>query len=233
MLKPANFAKALEGSIAELRSRASELEADVRPLREALEAVNEELRRLEIAWIRGNIPDDELQRMERDARDRRDRTQARLDALAPGDVAELERTKGLIEAAQMSLEMAKAAQGAHGKFTEAPPTWFTDVLTPPDWPQGKSDDEEIAHGMSYDTFPPIDPTHIGRTLGEALNRLQAQVWTKPGGLELRGLITLTVPPSEPVLAYQMKSARGGSQDAQAFSDPCRNGLPPRGQRTCW
>ena len=44
----------------------------------------------------------------------------------------------------------------------------------------------------------IDPEYIGRTLGETLNQLRAAVWVRPALLELRGIITLTVPPVETV-----------------------------------
>ena len=46
---------------------------------------------MEEAWVRGRIPKEKLGRIERDALDQRESLQSRLDALDPGDIAELKR----------------------------------------------------------------------------------------------------------------------------------------------
>lgn len=129
---------------------------------------------------------------------RRDRVQAQLDALDFGDFEELNETRRLIVAAEKSLEMARTADGGWWSHPEAPPMWFTEVLTSP----GRSSDEPVhmntQEDWAYDTIPPIGPDRIGKTLNEALNRLHGQVWASPGLLELRGTINLTVPPQDGV-----------------------------------
>ncbi|MCI0791278.1 MAG: recombinase zinc beta ribbon domain-containing protein, partial [Chloroflexi bacterium] len=204
MLRPANFAGALEKSIDEMRSVIADLERDTAPLEQARSDVKEELKRIERSWIKGRLPEDELRGMEKDAHARIERLQAQLDAVGTED---LERTRRLIQAAQRSLEMANSAQGGWWSHPEAPPMWFSDVLIPPGWPSGEFVKEEIPAGCTYDTFPPIDPDHIARTLTEALNRLQAEVWASPGQLQQKGTIDLSVPSTDntPVPGVHLKA----------------------------
>ena len=54
MFDPGNFAKALERTISELRSRISDLEKETGPLEKALAVAEQELRRIARAWIRGS-----------------------------------------------------------------------------------------------------------------------------------------------------------------------------------
>lgn len=217
MLKPDNFATALERTIAELRSTIHDLERDVEPLEQALSEVDEELRRIERSWIKGRLPDEELRGMERDAEARRERIQAQLDALGAGDIEELERTRGLIRAAEASHEMARTTGGTWWNHSEAPPMWFTDVLVPQGWPSGEFVEGGGIEEAVYDTFPDLDPRHVSKTLTEALNRLQAEVWARPGELQLKGTIDLKVPSSDdtPIPGHMLKS--GG--DAHALDNP--------------
>ena len=218
MLKPDNFARALERTIKELETRVGDLEKEAAPLERALGEVEEELRKIERAWIRGRLSQEELRGMERDAEARRERTQARLDALDFGDLEELARTRRLIGAAERSLEMASTADEGWWSHPESPPMWFTDVLTPPGWSEDESAHKGALQAGVYDTFPPLDPDYIARTLNEALNRLQAQVWANPGGLEMRGIISLNLPPSEgdgvPFPGVLLKPDKG--HDSQAL-----------------
>ncbi len=96
LYNPANFAKALEVSISELRAKAVDMERDIGPLQKAREEVEEELCRIEEAWIRGRIRPEQLKEMEKDAQERLNHIQARLEALDQGDLAELERTKRIL-----------------------------------------------------------------------------------------------------------------------------------------
>ncbi|MCH9009614.1 MAG: recombinase family protein [Chloroflexi bacterium] len=219
MLKPENFAAALEKAINEMRSNISDLERDTAPLEQALSDVNEELRRIERSWIRGRLPEDELLGLEKDAQARLERLQAQLDAVGTEDLEELERTRGLIRAAERSLEMADSAQDGWWSHPEAPPLWFTDVLVPPGWPSGESVQEELPAGCAYDTFPPIEPDHIAKTLTEALNRLQAEVWAGPGELQLKGTVDLTVPSSGDTCIPGVLFKTKDSQDSHALDNP--------------
>ncbi len=188
MLKPENFAAALEKSIKDMRSKISDLERDTAPLDQALSDVKEELRRIERSWIRGRLIEDELLELEKDAQARLERLQSQLDSIGTEDLEELERTRGLIRAAEKSMEMANTAEGGWWSHPEAPPLWFTDVLIPLGWSSGELVQEELPAGCTYDTFPPIEPDHIARTLTEALNRLQAEVWAGPEELQLKGAL---------------------------------------------
>ena len=186
MLRPDNFARALERSIDELRNRIKDLEREAAPLEKGLADAENELTRIERAWIRGRLSEEELRKLERDAQARSDRIRSQLDALDTGDLQDLEKTRDLIRSAEKSLDLARSAKDNWWSHPEAPPVWFTDVLTPPDWPNGELANDPSPQSLAYDTFPPIDPSHISKTLNEALNRLHAQVYAKPDELEVRG-----------------------------------------------
>jgi hypothetical protein len=192
---PANFAKALEASLADLRRRAAELDGGVGVLRKALADVDGELCRLATDWVRGHIPDDKRLLMERSALERREHFQAQLEALGCDDLAELERTNELLRAAEGALE-ATASPPAddpplslsfgfhHGWFPPLPPGW-----SPKEFLAGSG-----SAWLSYDTLPDaVTPEGVGATLREVLSRLQAEVWARPEGLEVRGLVSLHVP----------------------------------------
>ena len=196
MLRPDNFAAALEKSINEMRTITADLERETAPLEQAFSDVNEELKRIERSWIKGRLPEDELLAMEKDAQGRFERLQAQLDAVGTEDLDELERTRGLIRVAERSLEMAESAHGGWRSHPEALPFWFTHVLIPPGWPSGEFVQEQLPAGCTYDTFPPIEPDHIARTLTEALNRLQAEVWAGPTELQLKGTVNLSLPSTD-------------------------------------
>ena len=157
MLKPENFARGLERTIKELEAKIVDLEREAEPLERALADAEKELQRIERAWIRGRLPEEELRGMEREAEARRDRIQAQLDALDFGDLEELNNTRSLIMAAEKSLEMARTADESLWSHPEAPPMWFTDVLTPPGWSSGEPVHQDMPEGSMYDTIPPIDP----------------------------------------------------------------------------
>ena len=89
--------------------------------------------------------------------------------------------------------MANAVKGGWWSHGVAPPMWFTEVLTPPNWHSGESVQDELSEGEEYDTIPPIDPKHTARTLTEALNRMQAEVLARPGELHLRGTVRVSIP----------------------------------------
>jgi AcrR family transcriptional regulator len=221
MLKPDNFARALERTIAKLSSRVDDLERETGPLEQALNDANEELERVEKAWIRGRLSDDELAELERDAEARRERIQSQLDALGAGDLEDLERTRRLIAAARASLAMAKEAGANWWSHPEAPPMWFPDVLTPPGWPSGDFVDGDTPENSVYDTLPPIDPDHTARTLNEALDRLEAEIWAKPASLEVRGLIKVTVPERNGVPVRQLRKPKEDADSSQALTSPSR------------
>ena len=228
MLNPDSFAKALERTIHELQGKIVDLEREAEPLERALADAEKELQRIERAWIRGRLSEEELHRMEREVEARRDRIQTQLDARDFGDLEELSGTRRLITAAQQTLEMARTVDGGWWSHPEAPPTWFTDVLVPPGWSSGERVHEDTLEEEVYDTFPPIDPDHIGRTLNEALNRLQAQVWASPGVLELRGIIDVTVPPQNGVRIPGVLTKRGNDDGPQPSGTPS-TGSPRTGR----
>ncbi len=228
MLKPDNFARALERTIAELHSRIGDLEREAGPLAQALHDAGEELKRIDRAWIRGRLSDDELVEMERDAEARRERIQSQLDALGAGDLEDLERTRSLIGAAQASLAMAKTAGVNWWSHPEAPPMWFTDVLTPPGWPPGDFLDRGAPETVVYDTFPEVDSSHTARTLKEALDRLQAEIWAKPESLEVRGLINVKVADGDGVPVLQLRKPPDSEEGAQALGTPSTSS--PRTER---
>ena len=204
---PDNLAVALEASIHELRNKAADLSRDVTPLREAREAVETELTRISKVYARGHLSDSEFDDMEREALDRRDRTQARLDAVSPGDLAELERTQRLLHAAENSLELAK--QMADGSVQG--PAY---VLLP----LGLSGGEAVDNTEEFATWEPLpldDPDFVAENLTAVLDRLQGEVTMNRDNLALRGMVAVTVPDG-----VQEKKV---SEYAHAFSDARRKG----------
>ena len=206
LYNPANFAQALEVSISELRAKAVHMERDVGPLQKAREEVEEELCRIEEAWIRGRIRPERLKEMEKDSRERLSHIQMRLEALDQGDLEELERTKRILRGAEVVLEDVQAAQVAD-RWPAGPPlphmfdiafsrkfgfgaNWSPPL--PPNWPSDEGVDEDEDIEKTYDTLPPASPEWIGRTLREIVTKLQAEVWATPDRLEVRGLVPVSV-----------------------------------------
>ncbi len=200
---PDNLAVALEASIHELRINASDLSRDVTPLQEAREAVETELNRLSKVYARGHLSDSEFDDMEREALDRRERIQARLDAVSPGDLAELERTQQLLHAAEYSLELAKQmADGSiHGRVA---------TLLPLDLSGGRAVDN-TEKSVTLIPLPLDDPDFVAGNLKAVLDRLQGEVMMDQDSLALRGLVALTVP-----FSFNEQEPRGC---AQASPDP--------------
>ncbi len=200
---PDNLAVALEASIHELRINASDLSRDVTPLQEAREAVETELNRLSKVYARGHLSDSEFDDMEREALDRRERIQARLDAVSPGDLAELERTQQLLHAAEYSLELAKQmADGSiHGRVA---------TLLPLDLSGGRAVDN-TEKSVTLIPLPLDDPDFVAGNLKAVLDRLQGEVMMDQDSLALRGLVALTVP-----FSFNEQEPRGY---AQASPDP--------------
>ena len=139
--------------------------------------MNDELGRIETAWIRGVLPSSNLDLLERSARERQGHLQAQMDILDPGRVDDLERTRSLLAAATENLELAADPDTPH--------LWFADEfasLLPPEWSKD-----------GHDILLDYAPKWVGDTLRELLTRLQAEVWYGPDGLHVNGIITLPVP----------------------------------------
>ncbi len=153
-----------------------------------------------------------------------------MDAVGTKDLKDLERTRGLIRAAERSLEMADSAQGGWWSHPEAPPMWFTDVLVPQGRPSGESVQEAVPAGCAYDTFPPIEPDHTTKTLTEALNRLQAEVWAGPGELQLEGTVELSVPSLGDTCNPGVLLKTKDSQDSHALDNPSTSSPKNRGPK---
>ena len=176
--RPDNFRAALEVSITELRARLASLEADVAPIRRELDAVNAELGRLELAWVRGILSPDKLDLAQRSAFERKEYLQAKMDILDPGRVYDLERTRSLLDAATENLELAANP--------DTPPGWYADgfaSLLPPEW----------SHPDGHDIILDYSEKWVGDTLRELLTRLQAEVLYSPDGLHVKGIVTVVSP----------------------------------------
>ena len=116
--------------------------------------------------------------------------------------------------------MARSAKNGWWDGGVAPPTWFTDVLVLPEWNDGQPVyTGESTDGEVYDTLPPSDPERDARALTEALNRLHAEVWARPGELELRGTISLKTPTQDSFPLPGDVKKYVGEGDAQALTSP--------------
>ena len=196
---PDNLAVALEASLHDLRTRAKDLSRDITPLQEASEAVDTELSRLSKVYARGHLSDSEYDRMEREALDRRERIQARLEAVSPGNLVELERTQRLLSVVENSLELAK--QMADGSVDGPVVTLL---------PLGLSGSKPVDNTGQFVTLKPLpldDPALVAGDLQAVLDRLHGEVIIGRDDLTLQGLVAMTVPASE--------SEPGGDEYAQA------------------
>ena len=106
---PRNFRAALKVSIIELQARLADLERDVEPVRRELAQVEEELRRLARDWVRSALTEVEVDQLQRSALERREHLEARVEALGPGRIAELERTRAHLAAVEEELAGAESA----------------------------------------------------------------------------------------------------------------------------
>lgn len=200
------------------------MEQDTVPIINALKEVDEELQRIELAWVRGRISEEQLGGLEKEALDRKELLQSRLAALSPGDVSELERTHRLISAAEESLEMAKSS-GDKWNFKEAPPLWLTQALVvPSDSVKKHQTENQLDKGTGslsdvYDTFPDIDPNDTAKTLSTMLDRLEAEVWAEPEQLSVKGSISLKLPSSDAVPYPGHLKTYYNPEDNQAFRNP--------------
>ncbi|MEE8159847.1 MAG: recombinase family protein [Dehalococcoidia bacterium] len=183
---PRNFRAALEVSISELRVRLADLERDVEPVRRELDQVREELSRLARDWVRNALTEGEVEQLQKSALERRERLEARVEALGPGRVAELERTRANLAAVEEELTGAESA-----------PQWWRDyqvwnqilpseVVEVYDSPDPLYDD---LGDLPQEEFMVLAP---GETLAWLLARLQAEVWFGPEGLAIKGLIEMPV-----------------------------------------
>jgi hypothetical protein len=130
---------------------------------------------------------------------------ARLDAVSPGDLAELERTQKLLHATEYSLELAKQMSdgSVHGRVV---------TLLPLELSGGRAVDN-AEKSATLIPFPMDDPDFVAGNLRAVLDRLQGEVMMDRDNLALRGLVALTVP-----FSVNEQKASGG---AQASLDPSR------------
>ncbi|MCI0791033.1 MAG: hypothetical protein J4O02_04610, partial [Chloroflexi bacterium] len=168
--------------------------------------VDTELNRLSKVYARGHLSDSEFDELEREAFDRRDRIQVQLDAVSPGDLAELEHTQQTLHAAEYSLELAKqmADGSVHGPVVTLLPLGLTG---------GKSVDNTEKF-VTLIPLPLDDENFVAGELKAVLNRLQGEVIMGRDNLALRGLLALTVP----VSVNKQKT----EECAQASTSPCRS-----------
>jgi site-specific DNA recombinase len=173
---PANFRAALETAIMDLRSRLADLEADVAPVRRELEQVNEELRRLTREWIREHLSEAEVDLLRRSALERKENLEARLAALGPDRVEEMERARALMATIEEDLAGAEDAAESRREWNV-----YTRVL-----PQ-----ELVDHTGDLD-LPRVAVFDPHEVLRDLLARLQAEVWFGPDGLTVKGLIEVPI-----------------------------------------
>ena len=106
-------------------------------------------------------------------------------------------------------------------FNEAPPLWFASALTPSSSNVDVVSDDPSDRGATYDTVPPISPSVVAEQLKEMLDRLQAEVWAETGRLSLKGVINISIPPSEPIVYPGTLAISKDKGDNQAFSSMSR------------
>jgi hypothetical protein len=137
--------------------------------------VDGELRRSSADWLRGILTEDEIEGFRRSALERKEHLQARLEALGPDRLEDLERARALLAAIEEEL----------GGVDTAPDSWrewnvYTRIL-----PQELIDHTGDSPRPSVAIF---DPAAV---LREVLTRLQAEVWAGPEGVSVRGLIEVS------------------------------------------
>lgn len=197
---PQTFIQAIDVTITDLKSRVADAEKDSAPLREALDDAESELARIERAWIRGRLSPGELREMEEKTEARKRDIQARLDALDPGRLAELEDAEVLLRGA---LDVrANAALRAERDLS------MGDFFFGPEF----AESDEMIEFREHGEWPASPRGHddMRLALGKLLDRLHAEIVMFATHAEIRGLISVeaAIPSSLGTPIHTSHSSRG-------------------------
>jgi site-specific DNA recombinase len=207
---PQELVTVLESGIAALKAREKDLSQDVGPIQENLQEIEAEMKRLDWAYVWGNISGEELDTYEKKLRGQRESLQSRLDAYDPGRLDELEMTRARLRVAGRYLEgVRKSASVDPNDFSTPMPTVRTLInkgesqryvtLEPvPEDPDDRRADFVstwlLLPGWEEQAPPETDP--VARTawcLTQAMNRLQGEVFVFDDRLELKGGLEFDIP----------------------------------------
>ena len=183
---PANLVQHLERALAEMQKRAAELERDVFPLEHLITDINEQLSRLAISWVRGDIPVDTYEKERQELLERQERTQVRLDSLPFVDRGQVERSRQAIKSAEKVLQDVRQAGGDPRVFGDD-----SVILVPigplsSDWPRPASDNRKV-------TLKRFSREESAAHLSHLMDQIQGEVFLGAEHMDLRGLIQLRVP----------------------------------------
>ena len=207
---PAELVKVLESEIATLTAREKDLSLDVGPIQEHLEEIEAELKRLDWAYVRGNISGEELETHEKKLRGQRDSLESRLDAYAPGRLEELEMTRARLRVAGGYLDGARKTGSADPKDFSTPmpavrtstsdgePQRFVFLEPIPEDPDDRRADFVstwlLLPGWEEQAPPENEPeARTAWWLTQAMNRLQGELFVFDDRIELKGGLELNLP----------------------------------------
>jgi hypothetical protein len=179
---PAATIKAIDAAIRVYELRESELEHGVGPVLRALDDVAEEMRRLDLAFVRGNIEESDLLKLGADAEERRRSLEAQRDAYGPDVLNELVKTRRLIKGAQD----LRAVAGRRAKNSD-PMSLFS-------FSAEYAESAELVE--LREAGGPLAALSNGRdnaeVLSDILSQLHAEIFIFKDRLEIRGFIPLIV-----------------------------------------
>jgi DNA invertase Pin-like site-specific DNA recombinase len=163
---------ALNASIRDIRAYVEEHSHDVAPMRAELDRTNEKLKRIARERINGVLADEEIDASEAEARSQKGALEKKLADLDPRRVETLEKAQRQLERAVWLKETVEA--GKHSGGAAHFGIYGPDLLT------CGSDLHDLQGRWR-------------RNLGRVLDRLHAQVIVFPDHMEVRGLLSFTVP----------------------------------------
>ena len=131
----------------------------------------------------------EVEQLQKLALERRERLEARVEALGPGRVADLERTRANLAAVEEELAGAESAPQCWRDYQVWNRILPSEVVEVYDSPHPLHDDPVELGDLPQEEFMVLAP---GETLAWLLARLQAEVWFGPEGLNIKGLIEMPV-----------------------------------------
>jgi len=180
---PASFIATTDAAIERLKDNEAELARGLQPILDELAKVGEERKEIERSRIRAILSSDELNQMERDAKERKQLLETRRDALGPDVPGRLERTRDLISHAEDYRKIAEAR--AESGMTMSEFNFGSQFAESEDVEKLRKSGRVLGSlGGDGDT---------ATRLADILSRLHADIYAFTDYLEVRGVIDFPVP----------------------------------------
>ncbi|MCI0879230.1 MAG: recombinase family protein, partial [Chloroflexi bacterium] len=176
---PPAFLHLLNASIDRLRARVADLERDAGPLYEGRKRATDTLERIERAWLNRILDESELSLRKAKAVEELEYYESRLGALDQGHLKDLENTRAVLNIIEKAIKEARSGDPSKSRLRS--------LLDAALWPHLPEE------GFNSEFELEIDQAGVAHALGELLNRLQAECYYAPEGVDVQGIINVNVP----------------------------------------